>query len=230
MSYAVILAETVKTASQTSQAVEETIIPIDVIWGHITSLNLLEALMFISFGAVCLFYGWRVFKVLVIISFALLGMGLGMIISNKINEGNSQLWGGLIGLAVMGALAVPLMRWAVSILGALAGGVLTSGVWYACGLNETYLWAGALIGIIAGGMISFIIFKIAVMLFSSLGGSGLMVTGLLALLYLYPQTTEQVKELVFTHKWFLPAALLIPTAAGIILQNKFVKGSRDWSV
>jgi len=189
---------------------------------------LLEALMFISFGTVCLFYGWRVFKILVIISFALLGLGLGMIVSDKINGGNNQLWGGLIGLGVMGVLSVPLMRWSVSILGALAGGVLTSGVWYACGLND--IWAGALIGIIAGGMISFIIFKIAVMLFSSVGGSGLIVTGLLALLYIYPQTTEQVEELVFTHKWFLPVALLIPTAVGIILQNKFVKSSRNWNV
>jgi len=228
MSCAVILAETVETASRTSQATEEAIVPINLIWEHITSLNLLEALMFISFGTVCLFYGWRVFKILVIISFALLGLGLGMIVSDKINGGNNQLWGGLIGLGVMGVLSVPLMRWSVSILGALAGGVLTSGVWYACGLND--IWAGALIGIIAGGMISFIIFKIAVMLFSSVGGSGLIVTGLLALLYIYPQTTEQVEELVFTHKWFLPVALLIPTAVGIILQNKFVKSSRNWNV
>ena len=68
------------------------------------------------------------------------------------------------------------------------------------------------------------------MLFSSLGGSLLMVTGLLALLYLYPQTTEKVEELVFVQKWFLPVALAIPTAAGIIIQNKFIKGSKDWSV
>ena len=230
MDFATILAETVETASHTRQAVGEAIVPVDLIWKHITSLGLLEALTFISFGAVCLLYGWRVFKILVVISFALLGLVLGMTISDKVIGGDSQLLSGLIGLGLMAVISVPLMRWAVSILGAVAGGILTAGLWYACQLPEQYIWAGGLVGVVAGGMISFIIFKIAVMLFSSLGGSGLIVVGILALLYLYPQTTERTEELVFNEKWFLPAALLIPTAVGVILQNKFIKGSQNWNV
>lgn len=225
-----ILAETVLAASQKPEEVEEAIVPIDMFWQYITSLNILEALTFISFGAVCLLYGWRVFKILVVISFALLGLFVGVTISDKINGENHRLIGGLIGLGLMGAVSVPLMRWAVSILGAIAGGILTSGIWYACGLTEKYIWAGALVGIIAGGMISFIIFKIAVMLFSSLGGGTLIVVGILALLYLYPQTTEQVHDLVFTRKWFLPVALIIPTAVGVIVQNKLIKGSQSWGI
>jgi len=219
-----------QTAETTDRAAEGAIVPVNEIWDQVISLNFLEALTFISFGAVCLLYGWRVFKILVIISFGLLGLGLGITIGNKIQGQNSQIWGGLIGLGVMAGVSVPLMRWAVSILGAVAGGLLTSGVWYAAGLPERFIWAGALVGIVAGGMISFIIFKIAVMIFSSLGGSVLIVAGLLALLYIYPQTKERIEELVFTNKWFLPVALMIPTAVGIIVQNKFIKGSKDWSV
>jgi len=223
-----ILAHAVKTVGP--KAAEESIVPIDLFWEQIIRLDLLEALMFISFGAVCLVYGWRVFKILVVISFGLLGLLLGIMVGDKISGEDSQLIGGLIGLGLMAVLSVPLMRWAVSILGAIAGGILTSGIWYASGLTEKYMWAGALIGIVAGGMISFIIFKIAVILFSSLGGSGLMVTGILALLYLYPQTTERVEELIFTHKWFLPVTLIAPTLVGLILQNKFVKGSKEWDL
>ena len=223
-----ILAQAVETAGP--EAAEEAIVPIDLFWTQITSLGLLEALTFISFGAVCLVYGWRVFKMLVVISFGLLGLILGLTVSDKVSGGESQILGGLIGLGLLAALSVPLMRWAVSILGAVAGGILTSGIWYACGLTETYIWAGALIGIVAGGMISFIIFKVAVILFSSLGGSGLMATGVLALLYLYPQTTEKVEELIFTQKWFLPTMLMAPTLVGLILQNKFVKGSKEWDL
>lgn len=225
-----ILAEAVETTNQTPQAAQEAIVPVDVIWQHITSLNVVEALTFISFGAVCLLYGWRVFKVLVVISFALLGLVLGITVGEKINGGNNQLWWGLTGLGLMAVLSVPLMRWAVSILGAIAGGVLTGGAWYAFDLTEKYIWAGALIGVIAGGMMSFIIFKIAVMLFSSLGGSALIVVGILALLYIYPQTTEQVKDIVFAQKWFLPVALLIPTAVGVIVQHKFIKGAKNWDI
>ncbi|UCF00401.1 MAG: hypothetical protein JSV82_04880 [Planctomycetota bacterium] len=225
-----ILAQAVETASERPEVIEETIVPIDLIWEQITSLELLEALTFISFGAICLFYGWRIFKMLVIICFGLLGLFLGMFISEKVNGDANPVIGALIGLVVMAVLSVPLVRWAVCILGALAGGLLTSGIWFACELTEEYMWAGALIGLVAGGMISFIIFKAAVMLFTSLGGGGLIATGILALLYLYPQTTEKVEELVFTQRWFLPVALLVPTTVGIIIQNKFVKKYKEWRV
>ncbi|MHC4125288.1 MAG: hypothetical protein ACYSRR_02380 [Planctomycetota bacterium] len=229
MDCVMILAQAAGRAAEAS-AETERIVPIDFIWERITTLNFVEALMFISFGTVCLFYGWRVFKILVIISFAILGLCAGILISEKINGVESQFLGGLIGLVALAVLSIPLMRWAVSILGGLAGGTLTAGIWYACSLPDEYIWAGGLVGIVAGGMISFIIFRIAVMLFSSLGGSGLVVVGLLALLYLYPETTEQVQELVFTNNWFLPTTLLIPTTAGVLVQNKFIKGSKDWSV
>ncbi len=225
-----ILAEAVEKVNETQRAAEEAVVPVELLWEYITSLNLLEALMFISFGAICLFYGWRVFKMLVVISFALLGLFFGVVAAEKISGENHRLIGGLVGMGLLGFLSLPLMRWAVSVLGAIAGGVATSAIWYACGLTETYIWAGALIGIVAGGMISFIIFRIAVMLFSSLAGSALLVVGVLAILYLYPETTEQLQELVLTKKWFLPLLLLGPTAAGVFLQNKFVKRSHEWTV
>ena len=68
------------------------------------------------------------------------------------------------------------------------------------------------------------------MLFSSLGGSALIVTGSLALLHLYPQTSEQVHDLVFTEHWFIPVVLMVPAAVGVYLQHKLVKGSADWSL
>lgn len=213
-----------------TEAVEEAFVPIDAFWEQITGLNMVEALTFLSFGSICLFYGWRVFKILVVINFGLLGLVLGMAIIERINGLNNQLAGGLVGMGVLAVLSVPLMRWAVCILGAVAGGILTSGIWYAAAFNEQYIWAGALIGVVAGGMLSFIIFKLAVMLFTSMWGSGLIVVGSLALLYIYPKTAAQVEDLVYNQKWFLPTALIIPTAVGVILQNQFVKKSKEWNL
>ena len=214
----------------TTEGAEEGIVPIQAFWEQITSLNIVEALTFLSFGTICLFYGWRVFKILVVINFGLAGLILGMTIIERINGLNNQLAGGLIGMGLLAVISVPLMRWAISILGAAAGGILTSALWYACGLTEQYIWAGALVGIIAGGMISFIIFKAAVMLFTSLWGSGLVVVGALAVLYLYPRSSAQVEYMVFNHNWFLPVALMVPTAVGVIVQNQFVKKSKDWNI
>jgi len=228
MDYITILAQTARDTS--AETVEEAIVPIDMFWQQITSLSMLEALTFISFGVVCLFYGWRVFKVLVVINFALLGMMLGMAITEKIVGLNNQFVGGIVGMITLAVLSVPLMRWSVCLLGAAAGGILTSGIWYACDLTEQYIWAGGLIGIVAGGMISFIIFKAAVILFSSLWGSGLVVIGSLALLYLYPKTSAKIEELVFSLRWFLPTLITAPTAIGFVLQHKFLKSSKDYNL
>ncbi len=199
-------------------------------WEHVTSLGQLEAFMFISFGVVWLFYGWRVFKVLVVISFALLGLALGMAASRVIQGLNNQFIGGIVGMLTLAILSIPLMRWAVSLLGAFAGAIFTAGIWYACGLNEKYILAGALIGMVGGGMISFIVFRIAVILFTSMGGGALVLTGSLALLYRYSSEKVQIEQLVTGEKWVLPVALMVPMLIGLVAQHRFVKGSKEWEI
>ena len=223
-----VLAQATENAAETHQA-EGALVPIDLIWKQITSLGLVEALTFISFGVVCLFYGWRVFKILVVISFALIGLFLGVYI-NKTLVGGNGVWLGIIAMVLFAVFSVPMMRWAVCILGAAAGGVLTGGIWFAFELPQQYIWAGALAGVIAGGMISFIIFKIAIMLFTSFGGGALIVIAFLAILHQHMGMADRVEDLFFNKSWFLPVALLVPTAIGVYAQNKFVKGSKDWSV
>jgi hypothetical protein len=222
-------------AAAGSQAAKQTsVVPTDLIWEQISSLTWLQALIAVSFGAVYLFYGWRIFKVLAVVSFGMLGLFAGMRVGEMMNSANSVLWGGIIGLVILAILSIPLMKWAVSILGAVAGGIITSGLWYACGLPQQYIWAGAIIGIIAGGMISFIVFKISVMLFTSLGGATLIIVGILALFYRYEQNkiepTHFAYSLVNDYTWFLPVMLIFATFVGMIIQNKLVKGSSDWKL
>jgi hypothetical protein len=228
MEHLTILAQAAESSSEPLFSMQ---IVLDSVWEQVTSLSWLQAVLAISFGVVYLLYGWRIFKVLVVICFGLAGLFAGIKIGARFD---SQILGGIIGLFILAGISVPLMRWAVSLLGAIAGGILTSGIWYACELPEEYILAGAIIGIIAGGMISFIIFKIAVMLFTSLGGGILIVTGLLALLYHYESLqeppTETVRTMLYSHHWFVPVLLLAPTFIGIIVQNKFIKSSKSWNV
>jgi hypothetical protein len=207
---------------------EEKIIPFDVMWKYVSSLGLVEALTFISFGTVCLFYGWRIFKILVTICFGLLGLLLGVWANQQFINGDI-IWLSLFCVVIFAVLSVPFMRWGVTLLGAISGGILTAGVWLAAGLPEQYVWAGGSVGFIAGGMISFIVFKIAVMLFTSLGGSALMVVGILAILYRYMVQGDQFQAFILANQWFLPTLLLVPMAVGIFLQNRFSKTSQDWS-
>jgi hypothetical protein len=228
MEHLTILAQAAERSSEAIISVQPIL---DSIWEQVTTLSWLQAVIAISFGVVYLLYGWRIFKVLVVICFGLVGLFAGIKIGARFN---SEIFGGIIGLALLAGVSVPLMRWAVSILGAIAGGILTSGVWYAFELPEKYMPAGALIGIVAGGMISFIVFKIAVMLFTSFGGGALIVTGLLALVHRYESIqeppTESIKAMLYNHHWFVPVLMLAPTFIGIIIQNKFIKSSRSWNV
>jgi len=215
---------------------EGQVVPIDEIWSQITSLSWQEAVVGIAFGVVCLMYGWRIFRVLVVICFGLMGIFAGMMVGQRFGTADeSIIWGGVLGMIVLAALAIPLMKWSVSILGAVAGGVLTGGLWYALGLSQDYIAAGIVIGIVAGGLISFILLKVSVMLFTSLGGSALLVTGLLALLYQYETIirnppTNNIQDWVYSKPWFLPLALLGPTIIGILMQNKFIKTSNKFSL
>jgi len=229
MEPATILAQT--TGTPVELTAETELIPLDLIWGQIAALSWLEAVLAISFGVVYMLYGWRIFKILVVICFGLIGLFAGIKVGQRFD---SQILGAVVGLFLLAALSVPLMRWAVSLLGAVAGGILTAGLWYAFELPGQYILAGAAIGLIAGGMSSFVVFKIAVMLFTSFGGGVLTVTGLVALLYQYESMqsppTGQVKDLFLNQNWFLPVLLLIPTFIGIIIQNKLIKSSREWNV
>jgi hypothetical protein len=223
------LTDIVQIALTAVQPAQQNVVPLKVIWEHISSLDLVEALTFISFGVVCLFYGWRIFKILVTICFGLIGLGVGVWINSKLVAGN-VVWLAMFSVLVFAIFSFPLMRWGVTVLGALSGGILTAGVWLALGLPQEYVWAGGLVGLIAGGMISFIVFKIAVILFTSLGGSTLMTVGILAVMYGYMVDRQKLETLVFQHQWFLPAMILLPMAVGIYMQHRLIKTSQDWSV
>jgi hypothetical protein len=210
------------------KASQHNIIPMDQVWKHISSLDLVEALTFISFGTVCLFYGWRVFKILVTICFGLLGLGLGAGANSQVIHGNGM-WLALICAIFFAALSVPFMRWGVTILGALSGAILIAGVWLAAGLQENSMWMGAVFGLVVGGLVSFHIFKVAVILFTGLGGSVLLAMGALAVLYNEQVIkSKELEDYVVRNPWFLPVFLLAPLAFGVYLQYRSSKGAPEF--
>ncbi len=209
-------------------ASQQNIIPMDQVWKHISSLDLVEALTFISFGTVCLFYGWRVFKILVTICFGLLGLVLGAWANTQLIQGQG-VWLALICAIFFAALSIPFMRWGVTLLGALSGAILIAGVWLAAGLQESAMWMGAVFGLVVGGLVSFHIFKIAVILFTGLGGSILLAMGALAVLYNEQVVrSKELEDFVLKNPWFLPVFLLAPLAFGVYLQYRSSKGAPEF--
>jgi hypothetical protein len=205
---------------------------LDFVWQQTTILTWLQAVIGISFGIIILMYGWRIYKALTVIGFGILGLYIGLWVGEQFQH---SLPGAIVGAALLVILAIPLMRWAVAVLGAVAGGILAAGIWHSCNLPQEFVWAGGLIGVVAGGMISFVVFKLAVMLFTSLGGTSLVTVGVFALIYRYetfasdPPTTH-LNQLYYGNPWFLPLVLTVGTLLGILIQFRFLRGSKDWEV
>jgi hypothetical protein len=237
MNFLLILAQTSKAPghfdyTQVDYGTKYVMQALDQIWQQATILTPLQAVLAISFGIIPLMYGWRIYKVLTVIGLGLLGLYIGMWVGAQFEK---VLLGSVIGAALLIVLALPLMRWAVSVLGAVAGGVIAASIWHACTLPQQFVWAGALVGVVAGGMISFVVFKLSVMLFTSFAGASLILIGGFSLIYRYetfvqdPPTTH-LNQLYYGNHWFLPVLLIGFTLLGIVLQFRFLRGSKDWSV
>ena len=200
---------------------------LDFVWQQATILTWLQAVIGISFGVIILMYGWRIYKTLTVIGFGLLGLHLGLLAGSYIQK---PLLCAIAGCILLVVLAIPLMRWAVAVLGAVAGGILAGGIWHSCNLPQEFVWAGALTGVVAGFMISFLVFKLSVMLFTSLSGTSLIVIGIFALIYRYetfatePPTTH-LNQLYYGNGWFLPLLLTVGTLLGILMQFRGGKSS-----
>jgi hypothetical protein len=192
-------------------------------WDQITKLELVEAVTFISFGVVCLVYGYRIYKILVTICFGLAGLLVGVLANRMLIEGN-VVWLCLIIITLFVGLSFPFVKWGVCILGGIAGAILASGIWLAAALPMQFMWAGALTGLVAGAMISFAAFKGAVILFTCLQGSVLLAMGALGVFYDYLPGRDKLQALVFEQKWFLPIVLVAPLLLGAIIQYKLSKG------
>ena len=195
-------------------------VPIEQIWAFIDKLTWLQAVMIMATGVIYLIYGWRLFRALVVLNFAMMGLIAGIVLGKQLG---SPLWGGILGTFMLGIVAYPFMKYAVAVLGGLAGAVLGAALWRTVTLPDALVWVGALAGLVAGGFLAFSSFKFSVMIFSSLQGAACLVVGLLALLNDYPQLSEHIANAVYTKAFLLPVMLLFATSIGIFFQQRLLK-------
>ena len=201
--------------------------PLQEIWKFILDMRWPEAVVLIAFGMIYLIYGWRIFKALVVINFAIFGLAGGILIGKQLG---STLWAGLLGTALFGTISLPFLKYSVSVLGAGAGGVLGALLWRTAGLPEGLIWCGGMGGLIAGGFMAFSSFKVSIMLFSSLQGAMLVIVGVLSLFSALPQLTVQLTQAVYNHVALLPCLIMIPTMAGIYFQQRLIKMEAKWAI
>ena len=225
-------------------AATPTTMPQDEFWGPLVSLVSLreiptradfisklselgapQGILLVILGLVFLLNGWKSFKILVLFNAALLGALVGNALGGLLDGPNMTAIASIAGAVLFAVLAWPLMKMAIGLMGALAGSFLGYGLWnYIADLSGSETlgqndWAGALIGFLLFGMLAFVIFQKTLIIFTSLQGSLLIVSGCLAVLMKLDQLRPSLENHLTNNVHLLPLLILLPAVTGFVHQQ-----------
>lgn len=182
--------------------------------------------IFIAVGLVCMLQGYRLYKWVVIIAAMGVGMGVGYQLGHYIK--GEVIIGGCVGV-LLAVVAWPLMKYAVALCGGLAGAFIGATMWSAIAgqINSTAgsivvstnaYWAGALTGLIFFGLLSFLLFELSIIIFTSVSGSVLAVLGIIALLLQVPIWHDTVTSALEADPMIIPMIVIVPIVIGLVVQ------------
>lgn len=195
----------------------------DEILRMLTSLPIVAAVVVTVVGTACVFRGYKWHKPVVVLLSLLLGFAVGRMISQDV--GKSAVVAISLGV-LLAAIASPLLKYAVAVFAGIAGAGIGATVWSFFNPGETSLaWAGAGMGFITLALLSFIFFRIVVIIFTSVGGAAMMVMGLAALLLQIESVSTQVQEQLSLHPGVLPLVVVTTAVLGIVHQQSDSKES-----
>ncbi len=175
-----------------------------------------EACILVLLGIVYLLFGYCIFKVLVTLNAMAAGAYLGALLGKSTNAVAA---GAFIGAIIAAAITFPLMKYAIMVMGGIFGAALGASLWRQANLQPDLAWAGALSGLIFLGMLSLIVYRGSVILYTSLQGSVMLVFGILSLLYKYQSMAPDVTALFSKRAFILPTVVLIPALVGLLYQQ-----------
>lgn len=195
----------------------ETLQPMSVIW----------ATVFLVAGLTTLLNGYKYYRFVTVVLAMVIGSIVGYYLGDKIDA--AYIVAGCASLLVA-VTCFPLMKYAVAVVGGLAGAFVGANAWVAIARlmfdgpqADTFAknaWVGALIGLIVLGMLAFVLFKLTIILFTSVSGSTLAVIGGLALLLqMVPNWRTPIVDSIAVHPIIVPLLILVPAVIGLLVQE-----------
>lgn len=166
-------------------------------------------------GAGLMLFGWRMWRVCVVLTYALVGAVLVVALTP---DNDDQWFYALIAAAVLGAASYWPGRYAVALLGGLLGGGSTTAYLHDCGVSGSTLWfVGAAAGFAALGY-AFINRQHVIVLITAFLGAALLVSGLAGLVMLSPALFGTFRSMAAYSAIVLPFLLLVPTVMSSFYQ------------
>lgn len=186
------------------------------------------AMLLFACGLVYMLQGWKIFKILVVANVAVLGAVIGSYLGSMATRSpNTWVFTSIAGALLLGGLAWPLMKYAVSLLGGLVGSFVGYGLWHYVTNTidrpemQQYAWVGALVGLITLGLLAFVILKFVVMFVTSLQGAVMSVGGVLALLLKY--MPDDLEGPLRDNSHLMAILIGVPAIIGFVFQTCWSK-------
>jgi hypothetical protein len=174
------------------------------------------ATLMVIAGIVYLLWGLTLFKALVMLNAAIIGGYIGAFLGQKADGAGV---GALLGAMIAAALTWGMMKYAVAVMGGVVGAILGASLWRTTNLEPSYAWAGGMTGMVGFGMLSFILFRGSVMMYTSLQGSVMLIFGVLGLIFKYQSIAPTLNENMTVKPFILPIAIFIPMLVGLVYQQ-----------
>lgn len=170
-------------------------------------------------GALILLFGFKAYRAVVVFNCIAVGFWVGGMLGQ---EAKIATVAAIIGGVLLGAVSWPLMKYAVALCGGLVGALCGMVIWQYFEYPPDLAWAGGLVGLILLGMLSFLVFKMSIIVFSCIQGAAMVVLGISALAIRFtpsPWHTDVVKNL--NEKPILVPLLVLSLATlGLIYQQQ----------
>jgi hypothetical protein len=188
------------------------------------------AMLLFACGLVYMLQGWKIFKILVVANVAVMGAVVGSYLGSMARGPNTWIYTSIAGAMLLGGLAWPLMKYAVSLLGGLVGSFVGYGLWhYVTNAIDNpdllqYAWVGALVGLITLGLLAFVILKFVVMFVTSLQGAVMGVGGVLALLLKY--MPDELEGPLRDNSHLMAVLIGVPAIIGFVFQTCWSKAPK----
>ena len=190
----------------------------------------LVAVGLILAGALFLLVGFKYVKAMVVVNGAAMGALVGAYIGSFRPSPNMPMLLGVAGAVLLGILAWPTIKYAVGVMGALAGGLAGFALWLvaANALSSESLirhaWAGGIIGMILVGMLAFVAVRPAVMIFTAIQGGMMIVSGFCSLLLAHSGVRESIRPELVENDFLLTVLVGVPAVVGFAVQFTMENG------
>ena len=188
---------------------------------YLVDLPWIFSAVMVFLGVLCILNGYRWHKWVIASLAFLAGIFLGQQVAESM--GRPMIVAIALG-ALFAIVTAPLLRVTVAIFAGLAGAFIGTNAWTAAEATTESIapgtfWAGGAIGFIVMALLSMLLFRLVVVVFTSVGGAALVVFGVTTLLMLVEGWAEPINSALQTTPLMIPLLTLLAAVAGFVVQE-----------